>query len=57
MEEKKKEDIAFYEDQKHDRVLSMIGKDGQLHGQHVTAWTNATATNTPTAQYCRSLHL
>ena len=32
-EEKKKEDIAFYEDQKHDRVSSMIGKDKVLHGQ------------------------
>ena len=32
-EEKKKEDIAFYEDQKHDRVSSMIGKDKKLHEQ------------------------
>ena len=32
-EEKKKEDNAFYEDQKHDRVSSMIGKDKVLHGQ------------------------
>ena len=32
-EEKKKEDIALYEDQKHDRVSSMISKDKVLHGQ------------------------
>ena len=32
-EEKKKEDIAIYEDQKHDRVSSMIGKEKVLHGQ------------------------
>ena len=32
-EEKKKEDIAFYEDQKHDKVSSMIGEDKVLHGQ------------------------
>ena len=32
-EEKKKKDIAFYKDQKHDGVSSMIGKDKVLHGQ------------------------